>query len=302
MWIVILLIALLLLLPGIFFYWLALRRRRARRRKPSPKPSGPATFRMDRDWLRATPQQDIFIQSRDGLRLRARLLQQGDGRRFVLVCHGYRAHSASTAHFARHFYEAGASLLLPDARAHGDSEGRAIGMGWPERLDVLDWIAELNRRFDNPGILLFGVSMGGATVMNAAGENLPPNVRCLISDCGYASLRDEFLWQLRTHYHLPGLPMLLLADPICRLLAGYSPLRDGDGCAQLRRCELPLLLIHGGADRFVPPEMLDRAYGAAAEPKRKLVVDGAAHAESAIVAPEQYWAAVDAFYKTYMDA
>ena len=304
MWILIFLLALLLLLPGGFFYLFALRRKRKRRApaKRSQKPySGPKTFRMDRDWLRETAKQDVYLTSRDGLRLHAYLLPQGDYRNFVVICHGYRAHAASTAHYARHFYEAGASLLLIDARAHGESEGRSIGMGWPERLDVVDWIAELNRRYDDPRIALFGVSMGGATVLNAAGEALPENVRCIVSDCAYVSLKDEFLHQLRSFYHLPG-AFLYLSDPVCRLLALYSPLRDGDGCAQLERCKRPVLLIHGGADDFVPPEMLDRAWNAIPGPKERLIVPGAGHAESAIAAPQLYWETVDAFWKKYADA
>ncbi|MGN1006084.1 MAG: alpha/beta hydrolase, partial [Aristaeellaceae bacterium] len=253
------------------------------------------------DWLRETAKQDMYLTSRDGLRLHAYLLPQGDYRNFVVICHGYRAHAASTAHYARHFYEAGASLLLIDARAHGESEGRSIGMGWPERLDVVDWIAELNRRYNHPGIALFGVSMGGATVLNAAGEALPENVRCIVSDCAYVSLKDEFLHQLRSFYHLPG-AFLYLSDPVCRLLALYSPLRDGDGCAQLERCKRPVLLIHGGADDFVPPEMLDRAWNAIPGPKERLIVPGAGHAESAIAAPQLYWETVDAFWKKYADA
>ena len=301
MWILIFLLALLLLLPGGFFYLFALRRKRKRRApaKRSQKPySGPKTFRMDRDWLRETKQEDMCLTSRDGLLLHAYLLPQGECRRFVIVCHGYRAHAVSTAHYVRHFHEAGFSLLLIDARAHGESGGKSIGMGWPERLDVLDWIAELNRRYDHPRIALFGVSMGGATVLNAAGEALPENVRCVVSDCAYISLKDEFLHQLRRFYHLPGL-FLYLADPVCRLLAGYSPLRDGDGCAQLRRCRLPVLLIHGGADDFVPPEMLERAWSAIPEAKEKLIVPGAGHAESALADPARYWAAVDGFLKKY---
>lgn len=304
MWILIFLLALLLLLPGGFFYLFALRRKRKRRApaKRSQKPySGPKTFRMDRDWLRETAKQDVYLTSRDGLRLHAYLLPQGDYRNFVVICHGYRAHAASTAHYARHFYEAGASLLLIDARAHGESEGRSIGMGWPERLDVVDWIAELNRRYNHPGIALFGVSMGGAAVLNAAGEALPENVRCIVSDCAYVSLKDEFLHQLRSFYHLPG-AFLYLSDPVCRLLALYSPLRDGDGCAQLERCKRPVLLIHGGADDFVPPEMLDRAWNAIPGPKERLIVPGAGHAESAIAAPQLYWETVDAFWKKYADA
>ena len=103
MWILILLFALLLLLPGSFFYLFALRRRPRRRRKPAAPPisaektsSGPKTFRMDRDWLKAAPKQDVYLTSQDGLRLHAYLLPQGDCRNFVVICHGYRAHAAST--------------------------------------------------------------------------------------------------------------------------------------------------------------------------------------------------------------
>lgn len=283
--------ALICLLPGLVFCIAALRRRR-----PRPgKGGGPKSFRMERDWLKAAPQQNVYIRSRDGLKLRARLIENGENRRFAILCHGYRAHSASMAGYAKGFFERGWSVLLPDARAHGESEGRWIGMGWPERLDLLDWIAELNRRYAAPEIALMGVSMGGATVMNAAGEALPENVRCVIEDCGFCSLRDELIWQLRADRHLPAWPFLRSAAPLCRLLAGYSPLRDGDGCAQLSRCHLPVLFIHGESDRFVPPEMLDRAYAAAAGPKQSYLAPGAAHAESVCADPDAYWAQIDAF-------
>ncbi len=283
---------LIALICGLSVVYFGLRRPR-RRRKDSR--GGPAAFRMDRDWLKAVPQTDVSIHSFDGLRLRARLLVQGDARRFVILCHGYHAHGASMAHFARHFYRMGASLLLPDARAHGNSEGRYTGMGWTDRLDLLGWIDELNRRFNSPEIILMGVSMGGATVMNALGESLPSNVVCAIEDCGYVSLRDELKWQLKRYYHLPASLFLYLADLPCRLLAGYSPLRDGDGEAALRRCTLPLLMIHGDADDFVLPDMLKRAYAAANGPKLRLVVPGAAHAESVLADSHAYWRTVDAF-------
>ena len=209
------------------------------------------------------------------------------------------SHSASVAPFARGLYERGYSLLLPDARAHGESEGKWIGMGWPDRLDLLDWIRLLGARFGAPEILLMGVSMGGATVMNAAGEPLPENVKCIVEDCGYVSLADEFRWQLRHFYHLPANCFLLPASPVSRLLAGYSPLRDGDGCAQLARARRPMLFIHGGADRFVPPEMLRRAFAAASCPKEMRIIPGAPHADSIAADPEAYWAAIDAFLEKY---
>ena len=292
-------LAALCALPGIVFCEIALRRRRRKKRRRPGSGGGPASFRMERDWLKAQAQEDVWIVSRDGLHLHARLIPRGDCRRFAVVCHGYRAHSASVAPFARGLWERGYALLLPDARAHGESGGRWIGMGWPDRLDLLDWTSELNRRYGAPEIVLMGVSMGGATMLNAAGEALPANVRCIISDCGFCSLRDEFIWQLRRYHHLPALPFLLSADPLCRLLARYSPLWDGDGCAQLAKCRLPVLLIHGAADRFVPPEMMERACAAAAGPVEAHLIPGAAHAESVSTAPERYWAHIDAFLAKY---
>ena len=69
---------------------------------------------------------------------------------------------------------------------------------------------------------------------------------------------------------------------------------------QLKKATLPMLFIHGEEDTFVPFWMLEELYQAASCEKEKLAVPGAAHAESAAVAPELYWPAVDAFLARHM--
>ncbi|BDP53469.1 hypothetical protein EfmJHP35_13930 [Enterococcus faecium] len=75
------------------------------------------------------------------------------------------------------FHDMGYNVLVPDARGHGKSEGDYIGFGWPERKDYVQWI---NKVLENNGksqeIVLYGVSMGAATVMMTSGEKLPDNV------------------------------------------------------------------------------------------------------------------------------
>ena len=88
--------------------------------------------------------------------------------------------------------EQGWNVLLPDMRTHGESEGKYIGMGWLDRLDVLKWIDLIRERDEQAQIILHGVSMGGATVMMTSGEALPENVRAVIDDCGYTSVWDIF--------------------------------------------------------------------------------------------------------------
>jgi fermentation-respiration switch protein FrsA (DUF1100 family) len=56
--------------------------------------------------------------------------------------------------------------------------------------------------------------------------------------------------------------------------------------------DVPLLLVHGDADRTVRPRDADRLAAAAPEGTRRLVVAGADHARGHAVDPEAYEAAV----------
>lgn len=274
---------------------IALRRSKHSSRKNSKSSnspfSTPAAFRAGREWLESMPQESVFMQSHDCLRLHARLIINPEHpRRFAILCHGYKATSGSMAVFARLFYEEGFSVLIPDARAHAKSEGRYIGMGFIERKDILNWIQFLNDRFNTPYILLFGVSMGGATIMNTVGEDLPANVFCAIEDCGFSSVYDLFVEQLR----IRNIPPFLLypADPFCRILAGFSIIDRCHIIDSLSKCRIPMLFIHGTADTFVLPEHMERAFIACTSQKKCLRVMGAGHADSILADPDTYRAAI----------
>ena len=114
--------------------------------------------------------------------------------------------------------------LYPDALAHGESDGKFIGMGWLERPDVLAWTDAIIQKDPEAEIILHGVSMGGATVMMASGEDLPDNVRCIVEDCGYSSAWDEFSLQLKNVFHLPAFPVLNAVSIFSKLRRG-TPLR-----------------------------------------------------------------------------
>ena len=191
-------------------------------------------------------------------------------------------------------YNRGYNVLMVDLRGHGESEGDYIGMGWHDRLDVIDWANYLIEKNPNCKIILHGVSMGGATVMMTTGEDLPGNIKVAIEDCGYTSIWDEFKMQLKELYNLPTFPVLNAASTVCKIKAEYI-LEEGSAVEQVRKSKTPTLFIHGELDSFVPFEMLDKVYEAANCKKEKLVIKGAAHAESASVNPELYWKTVDRF-------
>ena len=67
-------------------------------------------------------------------------------------------------------------------------------MGWLDRADIKRWVEYINNNYPNKKYIIIGVSMGAATVMMSAGENLK-NVVCAIEDCGYVSVEEEMSYQ-----------------------------------------------------------------------------------------------------------
>lgn len=259
---------------------------------------GPPAFRMDRDWLAERVSESWMITSRDGLHLNARFLPGTRSGIYAICCHGYRANAASSAGFARIFFELGCSVLMPDARAHGKSEGRYIGMGCPERYDLAEWIREIIAHDPSAKIILFGVSMGAATVMNTIGQDLSANVICAIEDCGYISAREIFLHQLKCR-HLPRF-LLYAAAPYTRLLAGFSALSENLTRDALRNSRLPILMIHGAADHFVPPDHMRAAADACGSNARTIIFPGAKHAESILTDPFRYRSIIAEFLQQFI--
>ena len=218
---------------------------------------------------------------------------------WAIVVHGYYGKGRDMTYYAEQYFNRGYNVLLVDLRGHGNSQGDYIGMGWHDRLDLIDWANYLISKKSDCQIILHGVSMGAATVMMATGEDLPSNIKVAIEDCGYTSIWDEFEMQLKVLFDLPSFPVLNAASAVCKIKAGYG-LKDGSAVEQVRKSKTPTLFIHGDQDRFVPFEMLEVLYDAANCDKQKLIVEGAAHAESVGVNQNLYWETIDEFVGRYI--
>lgn len=264
----------------------------------APENKGDISFGspQERQWF-SDYAKDLYITSSDGLKLHAYLVENDTefaNGNFIMVFHGYKSNAAAMSNFAMQFYYMGYSILMPDARAHGKSEGEYIGMGWPERLDNLLWIDEIIKIDPNAKIGLFGISMGGATVINTAGEDLPKQVVVAVEDCGYSSAYDEFAHQMKQQFKIDSFPMLDISLMVARIKTGVN-LTEGDCVSQAAKIKIPTLFIHGDQDSFVPFDMLDKLYNAANCKKEKLVIEGAGHGQSATTDPLLYWTTVEQF-------
>lgn len=222
--------------------------------------------------------------------LRARLWPAAaPSKKIVFACHGARSSGPGEFCFSAAFLHAqGYHLFMPDHRGCGESDGRFMGYGTHESNDAMLWLDYILKRFGNDcEILLYGVSMGAATVLMMSGKELPPNVKGVVSDCAYTSAYAEFEYQLRTSFHLPPFPILPTVNMCCRLFSHYS-FRDASPVEAIQKAKIPALFIHGGKDDFVPTFMAGELYDAYPCKKYKLIVPDALHARSYYTAPATY--------------
>ncbi|MHA8138516.1 alpha/beta hydrolase [Lactobacillaceae bacterium Scapto_B20] len=219
----------------------------------------------------------------------------------VIIAHGYNGTRETMSGYAKMYYEMGFNILMPDDRGHGQSAGKYVSFGWLDQKDYQSWIKKLvDRLGPDCRILLFGVSMGAGIVSMLSGTDLPKQVEAIIADCGYSSVRDELSYLLKFRYNLPKYPFEALVSSINKRRLGYY-LNDASTTKQLAKNHLPILIIHGSEDTYVPTYMAYENYRASDSPKQLWIVNGAKHAESFWFKPKEYHQRVSDFLKTYFN-
>ena len=185
--------------------------------------------------------------------------------------------------------------MLVDQRGGGRSEGSTISFGINERKDCLKWIDFVIGKFGpDVKIILTGISMGAATVMMAAGEDLPENVIGVLADCGYSSPKEIILKVIGEM----GLPPKL-SYPFAKLAArlfGHFDLEETSPVEALKKCKVPVIFYHGEADDFVPCDMSRACFNACTSRKQLVTIPGAGHGLSYAVEPDRYVETLKAFF------
>ncbi|GEK34257.1 alpha/beta hydrolase [Kurthia sibirica] len=246
------------------------------------------------------PATEIFITSKDDLKLQAlKYTQEKQSHKWMIGAHGYGGENIFMTRWNRHFYAKDYNIIVPNLRGHGSSEGDYIGMGWDDRKDIVQWIDLVVKEDPQAEIVLFGLSMGAATMMMTSGEDLPANVKVIVEDCGYTSAADVFTYQLDQLYGLPPFPVINAANTMAQIKAGYS-IKEASALQQLKKNKTPILFIHGDADTFVPYKMVDTLYDATTVEKEKLIIKHAGHGEANEMNSALYWSSIWKFVDRYM--
>ncbi len=267
-----------------------------------------------REWLETAEIQKLSRKTKDGYTLIAAEFPAGsqekqkeevltgkktvnpeESHNWVLLLHGYTGWKEEMYPFAYWYHQKGYHVLVPDLRCQGESEGDFIGMGWTDHFDCMIWIDYILSKDPEARIVLHGQSMGAATALMIAGEEeLPSQIKAVISDCAYTDAYSMFGEKIKEWFGLPAVPFVDSACLVLKLRGGYD-LKDASAIEAVQRSQIPTLFIHGDDDRMISVQMTKDLYEAAVCPKELLIVEGAGHAQSQDKDPDTYYGSIQSF-------
>lgn len=243
--------------------------------------------------------EDVTLRATDGVELKGWYAPVGAARggKAALLIHGHQENRVSVLQLTRLFSGLGFSLALFDLRHHGQSGGNHFTMGVRESEDAAlaaRWL--LARGHDPRRLVVFGVSMGAMIALATQAET---SLFCaVIADSPSSDLRETVLDYSRRN---PGFPVFWpsLAIRLAERLGGFDldRMRASD---HVRRIRCPLLLIHGEADKRIPPSHSRRLAALTAGPVETLFVPGAGHAQAIDADRPRYDAAIASFLRRHV--
>jgi len=237
------------------------------------------------EWV-ATPEdgglqyEDLTLTAADGAAISAWFVPARDPAAPVLLfCHGNAGNISHRVHNLVLLNRIGLSTLIFDYPGFGRSSGRPLEAGVYRSAHAAYRHLREERGIPDERIVLFGRSLGAAVAVELASGG---RGRALIMECAFTDLHG-----MGRHLY----PIL----PLPRRLKRKYPTHD-----RLADVRMPVLIIHGEADRLVPVAMARRLFDAARRPKDLYFIPGAGHDDTVIVGGGEYGGRIRSFVTTWV--
>jgi uncharacterized protein len=231
--------------------------------------------------------------------LRGWYIPAGDSVKTVIVCSGANGSLDADVHVAPWLHEAGFNVLLFNWRAHGDSEGEVVTLGFNERYDLIAAVQfAKSKGAERVGVL--GFSMGGTVALVTAA--VYEDINAVVADSPFVYVLSAVAGGLIERGVPEGLAFLLArVFAITACLRMRLNLFDIDLVRWIQRvAPRPLLLIFGEQDVIVPPSEVDVIFARAGEPKEVWRVPDAAHRNIHVRQPEEYRRRILEFFNAHL--
>lgn len=213
----------------------------------------------------------------DGIILYGKVDQQDFySSKWAILSHPYGTEHSVMNKLADAYFLKGYNVVSVDARAHGKSEGKYIGMGYLDQYDVEMWINYIVSIDGDSQIVLHGLSMGATTGLLISDKKVSDNLKAIISDSGYSSLQSFLMDKISTKYGINGSLILYITNISFCIFADYS-IYDVNAIESVRNSRIPFLFIHGTEDTSVKLYNVYDLFNAALSEKELYIVEGADH-------------------------
>ena len=251
--------------------------------------------RYDTSFYEGLQKTDYLVSGHDGYQLHVQLVKNPNPtNRYVIFTHANTDNHIGSLKYLPMYLDLGYNCVLYDMRGHGEDEPTFCTYGILEGKDLAELVKDTRERYPEITELgLHGESLGASTTIEALAYK--PDVDFAVSDCAFANVESAIKQKLKT-MHLPEL-LVPLVNVGVRILYGYS-IYDMRPIEALDGNTVPILFIHGDADNTVPRENARELFESAQGKRELHYVAGADHAESVLVAPEEYREVVSSFLET----
>ena len=243
-------------------------------------------YKIDICWWKEKKFETLTIVSFDGQKLVGHYLKSESDKLAILI-HGYGCDYREMSSYAKLFCDMGYSVFVPENRGHGKSEG-FNSLGYFERKDIISWVNVFTDKNPNVKIVLFGLSMGASAVCFGTGEHLKENVKCAVLDSAF-----ENVYRQIEHVYNPQnkkIKTRLLNEFAKYMLRACDyDLKKADCGNAIKNSKIPIMIIHGNEDKYVPVQNAKDLYEKMPSFRRSLyLVEGADHAMCFSANPRKY--------------
>lgn len=217
------------------------------KKERQPVTENPSTYGL-------TYRDEVFT-SRDGeTELKGWIMEpQSSPKATIIMSHGYGGNrhdvNGGFLPLSKSLIEVGYRVVTFDFRNAGESEGDQTTIGVKEQLDLLGVIDQMKEETDEP-IVLYGISMGAATSLLAAGQE--ESVQAVIADSPFSDLKTYLQDNLSVWSKLPDFPFTPLTLATVPYIADLNP----EDASPIQAVEdiypRPILFIHSNGDTSIP--------------------------------------------------
>jgi uncharacterized protein len=205
-----------------------------------------------------TDLQEVTIMALDGVALKGWYVRpQSFNGRAVVLTHGITDNREGVGGYAQLFLRHSYAVLLPDARAHGESGGEFATYGLKEADDLHRWVSWLYTKDSPQCVYGFGESYGAALMLQALATE--PRFCAVAVEDAFSTAREMSYERVSGFLHLHDWFGRTLGRPIIAVAVFYSKSRYGidllaaSPLDAVRHSSVPVLLIHGELDRSINP-------------------------------------------------